>query len=287
MDFSSAFEGQKGEDRSTKPAIALTVAGFDPSSGAGVTADLAVFAAHGIFGTAAITALTVQSTRGVAAVQPIAADWLASSMEDVSEDLPPAGVKIGMLGSGANASAIAAFLRRKPGKLVSVFDPVLCSSSGHELVEPAALRRIQSELLPAVGWATPNWQELAMLTGLSVRSLAGATEACFALGRNHPELHIVATGGDQDEPVDLLRLPDGRVEEFRGERVETTSTHGTGCAFSSALLCRLMLGDAPVEAVARAKEYVTEALRSAPSLGHGRGPLNLLWPLRAMPRGGC
>src|SRR5215469_12597151 len=97
----------------------LTIAGFDPSSGAGITADLAVFAAHGIFGISAITALTVQSTRGVAAVQPIAADWLMASMEDVSADLSPAGVKIGMLGSGANVSAIADFLRREPRRLVT------------------------------------------------------------------------------------------------------------------------------------------------------------------------
>lgn len=287
MKFSSSLEVQKVGDRSTKPVVAMTVAGFDPSSGAGVTADLAVFAAHGIFGTSAITALTVQSTRGVAAVQPVAADWLTATIEDVAADMPPAGMKIGMLGSEANVSAIAAFLRQEPRKLVSVFDPVLCSSSGHELVEPAALRRIQTELLPAVEWVTPNWQELATLSSLPVRTMAEAAEACRALGRAHPELHIVATGGDQNEPVDLLHLPDGRVEEFRGERVETTSTHGTGCAFSSALLCRLILGDAPAEAVAKAKTYVAQALRSAPGLGHGRGPLDLLWPLRATPQGGC
>jgi hydroxymethylpyrimidine/phosphomethylpyrimidine kinase len=192
-----------------------------------------------------------------------------------------------MLGSGENVAAIAAFLRREPRQLISVFDPVLCSSSGHELVEPGALRRIQTELLPTVGWATPNWHELGMLAGMTVRTIAEAREACHAIGRIHPELHIVATGGDQDEPVDLLRLPDGRIEEFRGEHVETTSTHGTGCAFSSALLCRLILGDAPVEAVAQTKAYVTEALRRAPGLGHGRGPLDLLWPLRAVTRAGC
>jgi len=168
-----------------------------------------------------------------------------------------------------------------------VLDPVLRSSSGHELLEAQAERRMQAELLPLVRWITPNWAELSGLAGLPVRTIEQVKEAADALGRLHPGLHIVATGGDQDEPVDLLRVPGGAVQVFRGERVETTATHGTGCAFSSALLSRLMLGDAPAVGVARAKAYVTEALRSAPGLGRGRGPLNLLWPLRGDGRRGC
>jgi hydroxymethylpyrimidine/phosphomethylpyrimidine kinase len=262
------------------PAVALTIAGFDPSSGAGVTADLAVFAAHGVFGTSAITAMTVQSTMGVAAVRAADPAWLLRTIQHVSADLPAAGVKIGMLGSDAVVRAVVGFLRSAPAGVPVVLDPVLRSSSGHELLEGQAVRRVQTEMLPLVRWITPNWTELSVLAGLPVGSMEQAKEAADALGKRHPGLHIVATGGDQKEPADLLRVPGGAVQVFRGERVETTATHGTGCAFSASLLCRLIMGEAPAVAVTGAKAYVTEALRSAPGLGHGRGPLNLLWPLQ-------
>ena len=277
MRLSPGFEPQTDP---RPPAVALTIAGFDPSSGAGVTADLAVFAAHGIFGTSAITATTVQSTVGVAGVKAADPVWLLRTLEYVSVDLAPAGVKIGMLVTDANVRAVVQFLQTMQGRVPVVFDPVIRSSSGYELLDPAALRRIQAEFLPLVDWITPNWDELAVLGGMPVGSLEAANRAADSLGKRHPRLHVVATGGDQEETVDLLRAPGGAVQTFRGERVETTSTHGTGCAFSAALLSRLILGDAPAKAVANAKAYVTEALRSAPGLGRGRGPLNLLWPLQ-------
>ena len=263
------------------PAIALTIAGFDPSSGAGITADLSVFAAHGIFGTSAITATTVQSTMGVAGVRAADPAWLSRTLEYVSTDLPAAGVKVGMLATDSVVRAVVEFLGTAKGQVPVVFDPVLQSSSGYELLDPAALRRIHAEFLPLVSWITPNWQELSILSGVKVRTIEDVNRAADALGKLHPGLYIVATAGDQAEPVDFLRAPGGAVQTFRGERVETTSTHGTGCAFSAALLSRLILGDAPAKAVANAKRYVTEALCLAvPGIGHGRGPLNLLWPLR-------
>jgi hydroxymethylpyrimidine/phosphomethylpyrimidine kinase len=132
---------------------------------------------------------------------------------------------------------------------------------------------------------TPNWRELGMLTGLPVASLGQVEAAMHHLGKSYPHLTIVATGGDQARPIDQLRLPggeshNGEVYLFAAERVETRATHGTGCAFSSALLCRLLHGDDPITAVRGAKQYVTEALRRAPGIGHGHGPLDLLWPLR-------
>jgi hydroxymethylpyrimidine/phosphomethylpyrimidine kinase len=263
--------------------IALTVAGFDPSSGAGITADLQVFAAHGLFGTSAITALTVQSTVGVQAVRPTDPDLLLATLQFVSADLPASGVKVGMLGSDANVVVLAKFLSHAPSGIPVVLDPVLRSSSGRDLLEPKALRRLHSDLLPLVGWITPNWAELEALTGFRVRNFEQARDAADALGKLHPALSIVVTGGDSPEPVDLLRIPGGAIQTFPGDRIETTSTHGTGCAFSAALLSRLILGDAPAQAVAGAKSYVIEALRSAPGLGRGRGPLNLLWPLKAGP----
>lgn len=281
MRSSPGFE-QPTDPRPT--AVALTIAGFDPSSGAGITADLSVFAAHGLFGTSAITAMTVQSTMGVAGVRAADPVWLQRTLEYVATDLPAAGVKVGMLVTDPVVKAVGEFLQSAQGKIPVVFDPVLRSSSGYELMDPAALRRIHAEFLPLVSWITPNWDELSVLSGVKVRSVEDVNRAADALGKQHPGLYIVATGGDQEEAVDFLRAPGGAVQTFRGERVETTSTHGTGCAFSAALLSRLMMGDAPAKAVANAKAYVTEALRSAPGLGHGRGPLNLLWPLRAARR---
>jgi hydroxymethylpyrimidine/phosphomethylpyrimidine kinase len=267
--------------------VALTIAGFDPSSGAGITADLSVFAAHGIFGTSAITASTVQSTMGVAAVRAADPAWLQRTLEYLSTDLPAAGVKVGMLATDPIVRMVVEFLQSAQGRIPIVFDPVIRSSSGVELLDPAALRRIHAEFLPLVDWITPNWEELTVLSGVRVGTLESANQAADSLGRRHPKLHIVATGGDQEEPLDMLRTPGGAVRTFPGERVETTSTHGTGCAFSAALLSRLILGDAPAKAVANAKAYVTEALRSAPGLGRGRGPLNLSWPLRSGRRGNC
>ena len=279
------FESQTAAPR--PPAVALTIAGFDPSSGAGITADLSVFAAHGIFGTSAITATTVQSTMGVAGVRAADPVWLLRTLEYVSIDLPAAGVKVGMLATDPIVRAVVEFLQTAQGRIPVVFDPVIRSSSGFDLLDPAALRRIQAEFLPLVDWITPNWDELSVLSGLRVDSLESANKAADSLGKRHPKLHIVATGGDQEEPLDLLRTPGGAVRTFSGERVETTSTHGTGCAFSASLLSRLILGDAPAKAVGNAKAYVTEALRSAPGLGRGRGPLNLLWPLRSGRRVNC
>jgi len=268
--------------------VALTIAGFDPSSGAGITADLSIFAAHGIFGTSAITATTVQSTMGVAGIRAADPAWLSRTLEFVSTDLPAAGVKVGMLATDPIVRAVVEFLQTAEGRVPVVFDPVLRSSSGYELLAPAALRRVHAEFLPLVDWTTPNWMELSVLSGVRVRTIEDVDSAAHALGRMHPRLYIVVTGGDQQEPIDFRRAPGGAVQTFRGERIETTSTHGTGCAFSAALLSRLIMGEAPAKAVANAKTYVTGALRSAnPALGHGPGPLDLLWPLRARRRGNC
>ena len=158
-----------------------------------------------------------------------------------------------------------------------VLDPVLRSSSGADLLDSAALETLHTRLLPAVTWITPNWSELSTLTHLPVATEAEAETATQALALRHPHLHIVTTAGDQPTPTDLLRLPTGEIHRFIGEHLATTSTHGTGCAFSSAILCRLVLGDTPTAAVQAAKQYVAEALRRAPVLGHGKGPLNLLW----------
>jgi hydroxymethylpyrimidine/phosphomethylpyrimidine kinase len=262
----------------TQTRVLLTIAGHDPSGGAGITADLQTFAAHRLFGTSAITALTVQSTLGVAEIQSIAPDLLQRTLQNLYNDLPPVGIKIGMLGSIEAVATVAAFVSSiKQPKVPIVLDPILRSSSGTDLLPPQAIETLHQQLLPSVSWITPNWSELSTLTGLPIQALAQAEAATHALGRRHPHLHIVATAGDQSQPTDILRLPSGEVHRFAGEHIETTSTHGTGCAFSSALLCLLVLRDTPIEAVRGAKHFVAEAIRHAPNLGQGRGPLNLLW----------
>lgn len=263
------------------PSIALTIAGFDPSSGAGVTADLQVFAAHGLFGTACMSALTVQSTQGVASVNSVS-PLMAPTLAYLDEDLPPDGIKIGMLGNAEAVDAVATFLRtRRRLEAPVVLDPVLLSSSGARLLDPAGIAALQTKLLPLVNWITPNIAELAVLSGLPIEAADDIAPAMKALMRRYPHLHIVATGGHRDTPIDLLLTPTEELLRFEGVRVDTSSTHGTGCAFSSAILARLILGDSPGAAVSWAKEYVFEALRRAPGVGKGRGPLNLLWPLQA------
>jgi hydroxymethylpyrimidine/phosphomethylpyrimidine kinase len=272
-----------------KPRVLLTIAGHDPSSGAGITADLLTFAAHGFFGTSAVTQLTVQSTQGVSAVEPLKIKVLPQILASLDADLPPAGVKIGMLGGTELVHAVAIWLKAsrevlpaKP-KIPIVLDPILGSSSGTTFLDPAALQTMQDELLPHVDYVTPNWKELSALTGLSVEISSQAEAAIHDLGSRHPYLTVVATGGDQENPTDLLRLPTGEIHRLPGEHIDSTSTHGTGCAFSSALLCRLVQGQTPIQAVQSAKDYVTEAIRRAPGLGQGHGPLNLLWPLQPPP----
>jgi hydroxymethylpyrimidine/phosphomethylpyrimidine kinase len=270
----------------TPPPVALTIAGHDPSSGAGITADLQVFSAHGIFGTSAITSLTVQSTLGVSASEPLSQATFSKVLDHLNVDLPPDGVKIGMLGSADLAESTAKFLqqlhldKRLKSNIPCVLDPVIRSSSGADLLSSEGLETLLRKLLPAVSWITPNWSELALLTDQSISSLAEAESAAALLNRQYPHVNVVVTGGDQLQPIDLLYTTEGCLHHFAGEHIESTSTHGTGCAFSSALLCQLISGIDSVNAILAAKRYVAEAIRRAPAIGHGRGPLNLLWPLQ-------
>lgn len=264
------------EDR--RRPVLLTVAGFDPSSGAGIAADLKTFWNHGFFGVSAITALTVQSTRGVAGVEPVPGELLRRTLDHLAADLPLAGVKIGMLGSAEAVGEVADFLRRAERELGLerarvVLDPVLRSSSGAELLEPAGVEKLRSELLPQVGWTTPNLDELALLIGKPLPQREAVPSLAHQLAALSGGLNLVVTGGHLSPPDDYLLTAEGEERWFPGRKIETTSTHGTGCVFSSALLCRLVLGDAPADAVAAAKAFVTQALETAVPIGTGRGPV--------------
>jgi hydroxymethylpyrimidine/phosphomethylpyrimidine kinase len=272
----------------------LTIAGFDPSSGAGVTADLMVFAAHGLFGTACITALTVQSTLGVRSTHPVSGEILADTLECLDADISPAGIKIGMVTNVDNIFRICSYLdtlnalssvNPERACIPIVLDPILRSSSGRELLEPAGLAILRDRLIPLIGWITPNLDELAALSGELVVSRDDLPTACRALQARTAErpdgsrLGILATGGHLDPPDDFLLTPAGEEFWLAGKRIATDSTHGTGCALSSAFLSRLVLGDPPHKAALAAKAYVAGALRNAVRIGAGHGPMNHLWAL--------
>jgi phosphomethylpyrimidine kinase len=260
----------------------LTIAGFDPSSGAGVTADLIVFAAHGLFGTSCITSLTVQSTIGVQAAHPIRPDTVRETLDCLHGDLPAAGIKIGMLATEETVAAVADFLaelRDKGERVPVVLDPVLRSSSGRELLDEAGVKTLRERLLPLVDWVTPNIDELGILSGQQVEARGDLPGAARSLQGEFGGLNVFATGGHLEPPDDFLLTAAGGTWWLPGARVESTSTHGTGCALSSALLSGLVQGKSAYEAAMGAKIYVAEAIRTAAGLGHGRGPLNHLWPL--------
>ncbi len=268
----------------TKP-VALTIAGFDPGSGAGVTADLKTFSAHRVYGVACISALTVQSTQGVRAVEPLSAALVRQTLDCLAEDVSLSGIKIGMLGSSEIVSEVVSFLIGQSARLDRnriVLDPVLRSTSGTPLLDANGVQLLRDQLLHRIGWITPNIRELAILTG---DDLGGRDQVPAAAARlkeiagrlGNEELNVVVTGGDLSRPDDFLLTASGDQLWFPGEKIATNSTHGTGCAFSSALLCGLISGLGAREAVVAAKAYVTEALRSAYPVGKGKGPMNHLY----------
>ncbi|MFP5228242.1 MAG: hydroxymethylpyrimidine/phosphomethylpyrimidine kinase [Acidobacteriota bacterium] len=251
-------------DSPTAPAV-ITIAGYDPSSGAGVTADLQVFAEYGVRGVSAVTALTVQARSGVRRVEPVNDVLLLETMELLAHEVGIAGVKIGMLATSKIARAVTKFLLEAgiPREKV-VLDPVIRSSSGAELLDAEGVEVIREAMLPRIGWVTPNVAEAAVLAGFeTIPAREQVPEVARRIQEQGAGLHVVVTGGHLEPPDDFLLEAGGRETWFPGRRVEARSVHGdhgTGCVFSSALACRLVLGDAPAEAVREAKNAVVRRL---------------------------
>jgi hydroxymethylpyrimidine/phosphomethylpyrimidine kinase len=264
------------------PAVVLTIAGFDPSSGAGVTADIKTIAAHGCYGVACITAMTVQSTAGVRRMDPVEASLIAETLEELAQDVDIAAVHIGMLGSGKVVKAVADFLSERKGrkKLPNVvLDPILQSSSGAELLDANGTKLLIERLIPLADVVTPNVDEAAKLTGLKVTEL---DEMKLAATRLHEmgTPAVVVTGGHLEKAIDLLSFTTKRGVEhevFKAERQRSNSTHGTGCAFATAMACHLALGRGLAEATLLAKTYVTAAISYGHALGQGTGPVHHLY----------
>jgi hydroxymethylpyrimidine/phosphomethylpyrimidine kinase len=269
---------QKPSKIRDEPVVVFTIAGFDPSSGAGATADLKTISALGGYGVACLTALTVQSSLGVLRVHSIDAGLVRETLARLAEDTPPAAIKVGMLGTAKVVKAVAEFLERWPGA-PSVLDPVFRSSSGADLLDADGFLLVKERLLPLMAWTTPNLAEAAQLSGRPVEDSGDVPAAAAELQRRYPGLSVVVTGGHLKKPDDYLLVPGSPGIWVEGERVETTSTHGTGCAFSTALAVSLAKGAEAGQAVRAAKAYVTGALKDAPAIGKGRGPLAHFWTL--------
>ncbi|HJR59415.1 MAG TPA: bifunctional hydroxymethylpyrimidine kinase/phosphomethylpyrimidine kinase [Vicinamibacterales bacterium] len=255
---------------------ALTIAGSDSGGGAGIQADLKTFAAHGIYGTSAITAVTAQNTRGVTAWEAVSTALVVAQIEAVAGDIGADAVKTGMLGNAAIASAVASAVRRL-NLAPLVVDPVMIAKGGARLLEAQAVEAIRSELLPLAHIVTPNIPEAEVLAGMSITSIDDMREAgrrILALG---PRVVLVKGGHLQgEESVDVANSSDGSYE-LRSPRVDTDNTHGTGCTLASAIAANLALGLDGREAITRAKAYVDGAIRHAPAIGGGHGPLGHFW----------
>ena len=268
--------------------IALTIAGSDSGAGAGIQADLKTFAAHGVYGISAVTAVTAQNTTGVMRVESMPADLVTAQLEAVMSDLGPHAVKTGMLANAAIVEAVTAAAQSLELPYL-VVDPVIVSSSGDPLLDDEGVLALKKELLGRAHAVTPNIPEAEALSGVSIRSeqdLREAARRLFALG----PVHVVITGGhtpqgwDQTSAdtsgriIDLVY--DGDVfTEYVVERIAGRHTHGTGCAFSAAITAHLALGRSLHEAVPLAQAYVAGAIRHAPRLGAGSGPINHFWRL--------
>jgi hydroxymethylpyrimidine/phosphomethylpyrimidine kinase len=259
--------------------IALTIAGSDSGGGAGIQADLKTFQAFRVFGTSALTAITVQNTRGVEGVHLIPLETVRAQIAAVATDLPPAAVKTGMLGSAALVETVAASIREN-GLRNYVLDPVMVATSGHRLLDADAETSLRELLVPMSAIVTPNLGEAGILVGAEVRDVEGMRRAAEALVAAGAGAALVKGGHlEADALVDVLY--DGREwREWRRPRIATRSTHGTGCTLSSAITAGLAHGRTLFDAVDEALDYVHRAILEAPGLGGGHGPLNHMVPAR-------
>jgi hydroxymethylpyrimidine/phosphomethylpyrimidine kinase len=262
------------------PPILLTIAGFDPSCGAGTVADLKTFAAHGCYGVAAITSLTVQNTQGVEAVHNTPTAELRGQLEILVKDCDIAAVKIGMLGNRGNAVVVAEFLDAHKFAIV-VHDPVMKSSSGTELLDAGGVKYLMAELLKRASVFTPNVPEAEALTGLEIKDLASMEVAARKLVEMGARA-VIVKGGHMDRAVDVV-FDGNEMVQLGGDTVKIESTHGTGCTFASALTAQLAAGRGLIEAATLAKAYVTKAIEKGYAVGKGRMPLDHFYRLKIEP----
>jgi len=261
--------------------IALSIAGSDSGGGAGLQADLKTFHQFGVFGTSVIAAVTAQNTKGVVSWEPVSQELISRQLDALVQDLPPDGMKSGMLGSAATVSTVAAALRRIPTKPY-VLDPVLVATSGHALAEDGTAAAILEHLVPLATLVTPNLDEAARLTGMEVTNAEQMERAGRALLQRGAAAALVKGGHlPGDALIDVLVRPEG-IRRFIHPRIPSTSTHGTGCTLSAAITAGLALGRHLERSVEDGIDFVQRGIAAAPEFGSGRGPLNHFVPV---PRG--
>ena len=258
------------------PPVALTIAGSDSGGGAGIQADLKTFAAHGVYGTSAITAVTAQNTLGVTAFEAIAADLVTAQIEAVMSDIPAHAAKTGMLANAAIVEAVAAAVADLEVPLL-VVDPVMVAKSGDHLLDEEAVHAVRWTLIRLARVVTPNIPEAEVLAKMSIKSADDMREAARRIAMLKPAA-VVIKGGHLPGPevIDIL-LEHGTFHEWIGPRIEGPNTHGTGCTFASAIAAHLAKGAVLKDAVPAAKEYVEGAMRHGIPLGKGHRPLNHFW----------
>ena len=254
------------------PAKALTIAGSDSGGGAGIQADLKTFAALGVYGSSAITAITAQNTLGVTAVQEIDTDVIAKQIDAVMDDIGAGAAKTGMLSSAAIIETVAAGIRRH-GLAKLVVDPVMVAKSGDRLLRPDAVSALRELLLPLALVATPNIPEAEVLAGRTLQTEGELRDAARAIQAMGPKA-VIIKGGHRTGDADDLLFDGQAFQTLHAERVDTPHTHGTGCSFSAAIAAGLAKGLDVPQAVAEAKSWLTAAIRQAYAIGSGYSPVH-------------
>ncbi len=250
----------------------MTIAGSDPSGGAGLQADLKTFHQHGVYGTSVVTLLTVQNTQRVTSVEVLSPQFVISQLDAVLEDIPPAAAKTGALGNAVVIEAVAASAEHFPFPLV--VDPVMISKHGDSLIDESAVELLKIKLLPRAFLVTPNRQEAQRLSGCQITDVASMEKAAAIIAEMGAANVLIKGGCIDGNSVDLL-WADGRSHRLTAKRIETKHTHGTGCVLSAAITARLASGDELITAVTAAKKFVTTAILYHPGIGKGIGPVNL------------
>ncbi len=255
--------------------VALTIAGSDPSGGAGLQADLKTFQRHGVYGMSVVTLLTVQNTQCVSDVRMLEPELVLAQLDAVLDDIPPQAAKTGALGNQAIIQAVAKRAREFPFPLV--VDPVMISKHGMSLIDQDAVQALVESLLPCAFLVTPNRLEAARLADMAVDDLAAMERAAAVIAERGARNVLIKGGRAAEQTIDVLWTA-GEIYHLAAPHIETPHTHGTGCVLSAAITAQLAQGLDLLTAARRAKQFISSAIQSSPGLGHGRGPVNFACP---------
>jgi len=253
-------------------SVALTIAGSDPSGGAGLQADLKTFHQHQVYGQSVVTLITVQNTTKVSRVEVLTAELVEQQLQAVLEDILPTAAKTGALGNASVIEAVAD--KAKKFQFPLVVDPVMVSKHGALLMNNSAVEVLKSKLLPLAYLVTPNLHEASLLAGIEVTDIPSMQQAAKIIA-DLGVANVLVKGGHLSGAAEDQLLFEGQFHSFSSDKIDTNNTHGTGCVFSAAITAWLSQGESLYSAINYAKEFVTEAIKTNPHLGHGYGPLNL------------